>query len=134
MANYSAIEQLASDVRAYDKAIMQDLSPKIYDYVIDGENHLVVVYFREELSQRDYTRRYTYDVLSTIETWGALRRAIIDCLNFKGIDSGFYHYQYKKNPCFENYLKPYYTFDSVHVDGLEDGAVYRFTEIYPYDD
>ena len=134
MANLSSIEQLASDVRVYDKAIMQDLTPRIYDYAINGENHLVVVYFREELSQRDYTRRYTYDVLYTIETWGALRRAVIDCLNFKGIDYGFYQYQYKRNPSFENYLKPHYKFDVVHVDGLEDGTVYRFTEIYPYDD
>lgn len=131
---YSAIERLASDVRAYDSAIMQDLSPKIYDYVIDGETHQLVVYYREELSQRNYTRRYTYDVLSTIDTWGKLRKAIIDCLRFEGIDSGTYHHRYKMNPTFENYLQPYYTYEVAHIEGLEDGTVYRFTEIYPYDD
>ena len=134
MASYAAIEQLASDVRAYDAAVMQDLTPEIYDYDIDGENHLLVVYFREELSQRDYTRRYTYDVLSTIDCWGKLRRAIVDCLNFKGMYSGEYKLLNRRNPSFENYLKPYYTYDPVHVDGLQDGTVYRFTEIYPYDD
>ena len=119
---YSENEMEASQLFLFGK------NAKVYEC----NDKLFVLIYRPDLSQRDYTQRYTYDILSEEQTFGGIRRvakAILDPSDSL-ISEGEYNMNYKKNPTFENYLKRYFKFGNA----WEQSSVMRFTEVRPYDD
>ena len=135
-----SVEQLASDVKVLTKEYEESSVPytmEVHNVQNDGRNDYVVMFYRVDLSPSSYTRKNTYDVLSTIEEWGKLRSAIKDIMRTdeRGLESeGVHQYNYQKNPSVMTALHPYYSYKEISVPGFPDGQVMRYQEIFPYDD
>lgn len=107
---------------------------KSYEVILNDESEIVTLFYRGDMSNLDYTKHTVYDVMSTIDSWGGLKRAIRAILKDDSMSYGEYRALNDREPSLGNHLRRHFKYEPVHVDGLVDGDVMRYTIIEPYDD
>ena len=92
--------------------------------------------YKDELSQKTYTKRLVYHIKSDNDNYCLAKKdineIICDLHGYKPEDvwtNGLYFLKNKQNPCISNGLHKYFEFD---YD--EDKDVYVYTLVEPYDD
>ena len=103
----------------------------------EGHNYIVL----HKYSTHQYTRKSVYHILTNNQKYcGAI---INDIAGYSEVEPKWLHDErYEKNPCFENYLKPYYEVEFVEgdkykgcdVECVDTDSYYVLTITYPYDD
>ena len=135
MANTQLLEKLRPLVKKLPAVYFSDACKwQAWEVDDNGQSEAVVLIYREDLSNRDYTKHFVYDVISTITHWGSLRKAIRLLLGDTCESKALHDIRYKQQPTMANALREYYTYEQAHVAGIEDGDVMRYTRIIPYDD
>lgn len=108
---------------------MEKITYEGFDYIIINDHN-----------NPFYGRESVYHILTNNPKWcGAL---IPDLCGYPNVMSkGEHSLNYKRNPTFENHLKPYYTVDLIEdnryenqFDGVDTDCYYEFKYIEPYDD
>ena len=135
MANTQLLEKLRPLVKKLPAIYFSDACKwQAWEVDDNGQSEAVVLIYREDLSNWDYTKHFVYDVISTITHWGNLRKAIRLLLGDTCESKAMHDIRYKQQPTVANVLREYYTYEQAHVASIEDGDVMRYTRIIPYDD
>lgn len=129
------VRQLALDVKRLP-SIYRSSACKMesYEVIVNNNNEAVILFYRKDLSSTRYTKRYVYDVMSTINSWEILKKAIKVVLNDNLESEEIHRHNYKSNPCIQNALKSYFIYEPAHVEGFTNGNIMRYTQVHPYDD